>query len=254
MPAAMARPHRFGWRACVVMALALNLAPVSAARQMDSREVKGQTTVCLYDYAGLPPEMLHKSQVEVSRIFHHAGIDLRWLQGRRHPIDSVPLVPCGDVAGFSGLVLKLIPEQMTSSFHAVPNELGFAVGTQAWVFIGHVRTASEFHDFFVILGHVMAHELGHLLLGPGHSPSGIMCPSYRRETLRNAEFGRLLFTPEQARRMRAKLTVELVSKPSGSTGLRSSLRQTPPDPQYAPSLPDSSQVLSPSSGRLRADR
>lgn len=236
-----------------MIAAALNVIPVSAG-QTDGRESNRQTAVCLYDYAGLAAETLYKSQAEVSRIFHHARIDLRWVERRRHAADSVPLVPCGDVAGFSGLVLKLIPEQMTGYFHTAPNELGFAAGTQAWVFVSHVRTASEFHDFFIILGDVMAHELGHLLLGPGHSPSGIMCPSYRRETLLNAEFGRLLFTPEQARRMREKLTVQLAAKPSDNTALRSSLPQTPPDPQYAPSLPDSFRELSPSDGRRNADQ
>lgn len=254
MLAAIASPHRSGLRAGLVIAAASSLITVSAVGQTDSRESNGQTTVCLYDYAGLPAETLHKSQVEVSRIFRHAGVDLRWLEGRRHAADSFPLVPCGDVTGFSGLVLKLIPEQMTGYFHPAPNELGFAAGTQAWVFVGRVRIASEFHDFFIILGDVMAHELGHLLLGPGHSPSGIMSASYRKETLLNAEFGRLLFTPQQARRMRATLTAQLAAKPSDSTALRSSLPQTPPDPLYAPSPPDSSRALLPSGVRLQPDR
>lgn len=237
----------------MAIAAALNVIPVSAG-QTDGRESNGQITVCLYDYSELPAGTPHKSQIEVNRIFHHARIDLRWLESRRYAVDSVPFVPCGDVAGFSGLVLKLVPAQMTRYFHTAPNELGFAAGTQAWVFVGHVRTASEFHDFFVILGDVMAHELGHLLLGPGHSPSGIMCPSYRKETLLSAEFGRLLFTPEQARRMREKLTVQRAAKPSDSRTLRSSLPQRRPDPQYAPSPPDSSQALLPSGGLRNVDR
>jgi hypothetical protein len=58
-----------------------------------------------------------------------------------------------------------------------------------------------------VLGHVMAHEVGHLLLGShSHSSIGIMCPSWHSEQLRRVEKGTLFFTPEQARAMRDKIT------------------------------------------------
>jgi hypothetical protein len=47
-----------------------------------------------------------------------------------------------------------------------------------------------------LLGDLMAHELGHLLLGPrSHSPRGIMCAIWGTQELRNAAQGALLFEP-----------------------------------------------------------
>jgi len=76
------------------------------------------------------------------------------------------------------------------------------------VYYDHV---SELHrDWRVpianVLGHVMAHEIGHLLLGlNSHSNLGIMRGSWSREELEAAERGRLLFSSEQSRLMRERL-------------------------------------------------
>ena len=57
-----------------------------------------------------------------------------------------------------------------------------------------------------LLGHVMAHELGHFLLGKNsHSSDGIMIASFREQDLRRAERGKLLFTKRQAVQMRARI-------------------------------------------------
>jgi len=54
----------------------------------------------------------------------------------------------------------------------------------------------------VILGHAMAHELGHLLLGTNsHSPSGLMRAHWTREDLTNASKGNLRFSREQSLRI-----------------------------------------------------
>jgi hypothetical protein len=56
----------------------------------------------------------------------------------------------------------------------------------------------------VILGDVIAHELGHLLLGTNsHSPAGIMCAEWDKEYLRLAVMGFQKFSPEQSALMRA---------------------------------------------------
>jgi hypothetical protein len=56
------------------------------------------------------------------------------------------------------------------------------------------------------LGHVMAHEVGHLLLGlNAHSHRDIMSPSWHEDELRLASMGALLFSEEQARLMRERL-------------------------------------------------
>jgi hypothetical protein len=55
-----------------------------------------------------------------------------------------------------------------------------------------------------ILGHVMAHEVGHLLLNQQvHSAHGIMRGDWNIADFRDMTGGMLLFTPEQAESLRA---------------------------------------------------
>lgn len=70
-----------------------------------------------------------------------------------------------------------------------------------------------------VLGHVMAHEIGHLLLGlRSHSALGIMQPHWQEEALRRIGMGTLLFTAEQARSMRERLLAK--SEDSMATAAR----------------------------------
>jgi len=49
----------------------------------------------------------------------------------------------------------------------------------------------------LLLGHVMAHELGHLLLGSNsHSERDLMREMWWPDELRRAAIGKLFFTPE----------------------------------------------------------
>ncbi|MCP5112280.1 MAG: hypothetical protein GY953_15760 [bacterium] len=58
----------------------------------------------------------------------------------------------------------------------------------------------------VILGMVLAHEMGHLLLGTqSHSKTGVMRPRWSRLDLENAYFGRQRFTPRQVKRLQANV-------------------------------------------------
>lgn len=71
-----------------------------------------------------------------------------------------------------------------------------------------------------ILGNVIAHELGHLLLGSNsHAPAGIMRARWKDKELRGAAMGTLLFTPDQAENMRGKLR-------AASRGLTVAARQS----------------------------
>lgn len=75
--------------------------------------------------------------------------------------------------------------------------------------------AGEYLEFGArtILGCVTAHELGHLLLGSNsHSSTGIMQSPWREKQVREALDGTLLFTAEQAKRLRAEARIRMESQ------------------------------------------
>src|SRR5438067_624574 len=58
----------------------------------------------------------------------------------------------------------------------------------------------------LVLAHVMAHEIGHVLLGlNSHSSMGIMRGYWQAEEVSALERGRLLFSSQQSRAMRERL-------------------------------------------------
>jgi hypothetical protein len=94
-------------------------------------------------------------------------------------------------------------------------------GCLATIFYPRVEdVASEVHDPMTrILGHVIAHELGHLLLGPAHSSSGIMQGTWSHEALRFMDRNPLLFTSSQSGQLRADVArrIEQERRLSAST-------------------------------------
>ena len=80
-------------------------------------------------------------------------------------------------------------------------------GTQADVFFGEVANhAPTGANVSNMLGHVIAHELGHLLLGSNsHATSGIMRSRWQAAELQSLAHGALFFTPDQVKLMQARL-------------------------------------------------
>jgi hypothetical protein len=57
----------------------------------------------------------------------------------------------------------------------------------------------------LLLGHLMAHEIGHLLLGAGnHSPTGLMRARWQQQELELIRRRTLAFTSGQAESIRAQ--------------------------------------------------
>jgi hypothetical protein len=55
------------------------------------------------------------------------------------------------------------------------------------------------------MGCAIAHEVGHLLLPPGHTKTGVMAPEVDMRSISDALRGDLLFTPKESELIRAVL-------------------------------------------------
>lgn len=76
------------------------------------------------------------------------------------------------------------------------------------VFYGQVETAASQLGLLAprVMGAVVAHELGHLLLGTNsHGTHGIMAPLWSSKQLQRAEYGMLRFTRDQTERMQSQI-------------------------------------------------
>jgi len=110
-------------------------------------------------------------------------------------------------------MLKILPRAISSQARDRSDVLGTAlvdekgVGYYAYVFYDSVRRVGEERKIgHTMLGDVLAHEIGHLLLGSNsHSVSGIMSAHWYGEELRRISEAAMLFTPSQSRMLRDRV-------------------------------------------------
>jgi predicted metalloprotease len=165
-------------------------------------------TIRVYSEVSLSSNVVSQAEEEAARIFQQAKIETLWVncETSSPPTDS----RCHDQPGPMHLVLRIIPKAL----RAADSIFGMAFlsgssGVYGDVFFDPVKNLQRDCGASVarVLGYVMAHEVGHLLLGShSHSAIGIMCASWHGEQLRMVGMGTLFFTAEQARAMQAKLS------------------------------------------------
>jgi hypothetical protein len=161
-------------------------------------------TVWVENWAGVSSGVLARAQHVAVEIFRKAGMEINW--------QTVSAPASSPHAGVdANLILRVIP----SKHAGAPNSfMGFRShrgpdDVRAIVFIDRVELFAERSSgrsgTAAILGGVMAHELGHLLLGSTHSREGVMRADWDKGDAWAATHGNLHFTPEQATFMRAEL-------------------------------------------------
>ena len=90
-------------------------------------------------------------------------------------------------------------------------------GCMADAYFQAIQATSERHygDSGALLGIVMAHELGHLLLGAGHTPDGVMQGVLRRRQMDALRHRWLRFSEEGAARLRRALEARTAASDAG---------------------------------------
>jgi hypothetical protein len=136
------------------------------------------------------------------RIFQEAGIQLRWLNCLPSPGE------CPEVLDHAELMLHIAADRggLNDGESTGLAVLAPAGGVHAYVFYGEIeRCATPDIKASVILAHAVAHELGHLLRLRGHTPTGMMRGRWTPRELQKAAMGSLVFSPEQAAKMREEV-------------------------------------------------
>ncbi len=165
--------------------------------------------VRLYDYAEVSPATLAGAKAAASQVLERSGVRLVWAEcairqdaPSKDPGCRLSLTPLD-------LQLRILDPDMARRTGKKGRCLGFALLTDGFDSIASVffhraldLESTNLAGRAAILGGMMAHEIGHLLLGQsGHSGGGIMRPQWGDEDLKMIAKGRLWFTAEQERRI-----------------------------------------------------
>jgi hypothetical protein len=156
--------------------------------------------VLLKNDAGVPAGVLEQAKRDAIRVFDRSNINLEWIEDGPYQSGSLTL----------RIIAKAIGTKSRNR-----SVVGIAPGTReargiiAYAFYERIQTYSAelALEISQMLGHVMAHELGHLLLPyDAHSFTGVMRGAWDLAQARQATAGLLTSTPEQAELIYGRLS------------------------------------------------
>lgn len=178
------------------------MAPPRAAFSSEP-DPKPTITILIYNLAKAPSAILNGAEREAGRIFVQAGVRTSWFDCTMVHTDTHSHDICEK--GWEPILIELRilikPTERGERFQG--ERYGFAIipGLASVYYDHKARFISD--DFgmglSLVLGCVMAHEIGHLLLGPNsHSSQGVMQGEWNQRQLRQALMKDLLFSREES--------------------------------------------------------
>jgi hypothetical protein len=182
-------------------------------------------TIRIHNYAQVESNDLAKAEATAEDILREAGVEVVWIEcpagntPTMEPVCSTPMRP-------TDLILNLLPRSMSDRLHLRVDAFGFALedveggfGYVASVFCDLVKDASAQRGLTrsVLLGTVIAHELGHLLLSTNsHSAFGIMRAHWSGKELLAVEHRATYFSAPESERIQEAVMARWQSA-AGST-------------------------------------
>jgi len=186
------------------------LLPVTGAAQ-GLPEAEPVLRVSVFDDAKVGTAVLRKAESEAGRVFRKAHIEVIWLECSQDSLEQTSLGRCTEVSYPAHLHLRVAARSrgVKASTVGMSFQSGDGRGCYADLFLEAIlKLQEESHvGAAIVLGHAMAHELGHLLLGSNsHSHDGLMRGHWEPGDLTQASRGHLLFSSEESTRMRSRFT------------------------------------------------
>jgi hypothetical protein len=185
------------------------------AKAEDGRPPGLVVTVAVHNNASVSASTLAQAERMAGTIFRQAGVEVVWANCDL-PAEEAQIASSCHVTEFPRhlqLSIARRSKDLTESILGVSFLAEDGSGCYSDVFL---EPTEELHEklhvinLATLLGHVVAHEIGHLLLGSNsHSDAGIMRPHWDERDLANASKGELLFTQRQGQTMRARVAASL---------------------------------------------
>jgi hypothetical protein len=191
-----------------VLIVILSFAPQTVAAGTSSEVSVVRLTVSVFNDAGASPSVMSQARNRATLILRRAGISLVWLACRT-PGNPPTNSTCSDLSFPQHLSVRLVstagrPSEDTfgQTFQNAAGE-----GNYALVYFNILAASSVIESVHAgdLVGLVIAHELGHLLLGrDSHSATGLMAPVWQASEVRMASKGILFFNNDQQDRIRLR--------------------------------------------------
>ena len=163
-------------------------------------------TVSIFNDAGVEQSVWLQAQGRATEIMRRSGISLTWLDCGS-PVSRMPDPNCIAISYPTHLSVRVVPKLSPVKADIFGRSFQDATGEGNYVLVYYLginafRAANPVPTG-ELLGCVIAHELGHLLLGTAsHSPTGLMSAVWQDPELRQVVRGNLFFNGDEGERMR----------------------------------------------------
>ncbi len=188
------------WTLCLILCVGSAQADPSSTAKLQPK-----LTVRIFDFAGLPVQTLGGARTAASWIFRQAGIEVEWLDCSAAVRPAAAPGVCSGYISTGTATIRILPE----STDLPAGKFGVAIRPGlVYVFVDRLQKVTEptGFSFPLVLGHVIAHELGHLLLVDElHARTGIMNARLLTSQCSRPGVMRLTFTDSQAEQMETRL-------------------------------------------------
>lgn len=210
--------------AIALIATLLAGAPVWASQ--DESPAKVPVTVLIYDGFGVGADDIMAARAEADGILGEAGIAPVWFHcGLIDGQSQGPRDRCKSGVGADGVIVRLLrSSRLGESYRLALGEAQIDTqahtGSIATVFVDRVTITSDRAGANArgVLGRVIAHEIGHLLIGTNHhSAKGLMRAVWTDLELRRSVGLEWRFSTSEAQCMRA--TIARRSERAGEPGI-----------------------------------
>jgi hypothetical protein len=207
----------YGTHGLVSALLAASMSTSGTARATDEHAALRRLSLRVSAQGDVPTVIMQRAQREAVWIFEDAGVQVEWIDcgfNRRQPDNHAS-------TSAEAINVVIVSRETKALSPISPDVLGAVMRDNdarevGWVFFRRIERASEAYalDTGVVLGHAIAHEVGHLLLPRStHGPSGLMRATWRMDDMRDAGQGHLRFSPAEAAIIRARLAARHALNP-----------------------------------------
>lgn len=183
-------------------------------------------TVLVHNSRPAPLNTLARAEREAGDVLATAGVEVVWLdcQVGSSPSDSAG--PCKKSPGGDVVELRILAGHPQNRFLETISGVAVAPALAGVYYddIPHLQLDEDSEsNRAIVLGCVIAHEIGHLLLGSrSHSAGGIMQTQWGTEQLQLALMGKLLFSFKESKLMQAGARARIDQERIALTSARSS--------------------------------